>query len=140
MYRTSFVVLILSLPLAAQQPRPLPDQNAFLREVRKHLETDDQRQQGYTYVETRRQTKLDKSGRPQGESVKVMESYPGFPGEDRWERVISEDGKPTPAAELARQDRKRQEAAEAFVRAQSRQTASDRAKAAREREKDQRER
>lgn len=140
MYRTVLTLLLLALPLAAQHARPLPDQDAFLREVRRHLQTDDQAQHGYAYVETRRQEKLDKSGRPQGQSVKVIESYPGFPGEDRWERVISEDGRPTPAAELAKQDRKRQEAAEAFVRAQRRQTASDRARSAREREKDLRER
>ena len=36
---------------------------------------------------------LDRAGQPQGESVKLLESYPGFPGEPRWERVISEDGK-----------------------------------------------
>ena len=37
------------------------------------------------YVETRREQKLDKRGRVQEESAKVLESYPGLPGEERWE-------------------------------------------------------
>src|SRR5262245_49603808 len=148
MFRTTAAVLLLALPLAAHQARPassrverpLPDRDAFLRDVRKHLQTDEQRQEGYSYVETRRQAQLDKNGNPQGESVKVFESYPGFPGERRWERLISEDGKPVPKAELEKQDRKRREEAEAFIRKQQKETDADRAKAAREREKTRRER
>ncbi|HKB13548.1 MAG TPA: hypothetical protein VKD69_22935, partial [Vicinamibacterales bacterium] len=63
-------VVVLSLlvaPLHAQ--RPLPDQQTFLQEVRKRLDTDDDRQSGYMYVETRRNQKLDKAGRPTGESI-----------------------------------------------------------------------
>src|SRR5690348_11073613 len=104
------LVLLFALPLSAQQPRPLPDPDSFARETRKRLELDEDRQSGYTYREVRKQVKLDKDGRPQGESVKVLESYPGLPGEDgRWERLVSEDGKPVPPAELDKRDRKRQQ-------------------------------
>ena len=42
------IAVTSAVPLsAAQPPRPLPDQQAFLREVRKHLDTDDDRQRGY---------------------------------------------------------------------------------------------
>src|SRR5262245_59327473 len=130
MFRAVVAALLLAVPLGAQAPRPLPDRDVFLAEVRRHLQTDEQRQQGYAYVETRRQVKLDKSGRPAGESVKVFESYPGFPGQSRWERLVSEDGKPVSPAELEKADRKRREAADEFLRTERRQTESDRAKAA----------
>ena len=88
----------------AAQNRPLPDQESFLIETRKHLQTDSTLQSGYVYVETRRELKLDKGGCTRGESVKVFESYPGLPGEERWERLIAEDGGPVPTEELARQE------------------------------------
>jgi hypothetical protein len=68
------------------------------------------------YVETRRELKLDTQGRTQKESVEVIESYPGLPGEDRWERVIVLNGQPRPAAELERVDRDRRRQAEAVAR------------------------
>ena len=68
------------------QNQPLPDQETFLKETRKHLQTDTSVQSSYMYVETRREVKLDKDGRTAEESVKVSESYPGLPGQPRWER------------------------------------------------------
>lgn len=100
-------VAALSIATLGAQNRPLPDQDAFLKETRRHLQTDSSVQSSYMYVETRREQKLDSDGRKQEESVKVYESYPGLPGQPRWERLISEDGKPVAASELAEQDRAR---------------------------------
>src|SRR5262249_9324307 len=139
--RARAAVLLLSLlapPLAAQQ-RPLPDQQAFLEEVRKHLDTDDFRQLGYVYVETRRVRKLDKAGQPTSESVKTLESYPGLPGEERWERVLSEDGKAIPPQELERRDRERQKHVEEYVRALAKDPQQLKAKEERERQRRRRE-
>src|SRR6185436_8168464 len=96
-------ILIAGSTLGAQN-RPLPDQESFLSETRKHLQTDSALQSSYVYVETRRELKLDKDGRTKEESVKVVESYPGLPGEARWERLIAEGGRPVPSEELAKQD------------------------------------
>jgi hypothetical protein len=116
----SLFTLVLAAALVAvvaAQERPLPELEPFLREVRRHLEPDDQRQSGYMYAETRHELKLDKSGKSTKETVKVLESYPGLPGEDdRWERLISEDGKPVPADELAKRDREREKKAQDYVR------------------------
>lgn len=101
--------------LSAQE-RSLPDKDAFLAEVRTHLQTDQALQSSYTYIETRREQKLDEQGSVTEESVKVFESSPGLPGERRWERLIEEDGTPVPAAELARQDRERQKKAQEIAR------------------------
>jgi hypothetical protein len=97
----------LSVNALAAHDRPLPDQEAFLKETRKNLQTDTSIQSSYTYVETRRELKLDKDGRTVEESIKVSESYPGMPGEPRWERLISKNGQPVSAEDLAEQDRER---------------------------------
>jgi len=138
--KAAFALLpLLATALAAQQ-QPLPDQRTFLQEVRKHLDTDEFRQLGYMYVETRRDRKLDKAGQPTGESVKMLESYPGLPGEERWERVLSEDGKAIPPQELERRDRERQKHVEEYARKLAKDPEQMKAKEERERERRRRER
>ena len=124
----------------AAQERPLPDLESFLAETRKHLQTDSTLQSGYVYVETRRELKLDKGGRTREESIKVFESYPGLPGEERWERIIAEDGRPVPPEELARQDREREQKAHEMVQRLARDSSKELARQARELQKAGRER
>jgi len=121
-------VACLLVVAGAAQERPLPEREACLRETRKHLQTDTSLQSSYVYVETRREQKLDKRGRVLEESVKVFESYPGLPGENRWERLIAENGRPRPAAELEKVDRDRQQQAEALARRFTEQPAKERAR------------
>jgi hypothetical protein len=135
----ALALLIAGSTLAAQN-RPLPDQDAFLIETRKHLQTDSTLQSSYVYVETRREQKLDKGGRTREESVKVFESHPGLPGEERWERLIAEDGRPVPPEELARQDRERQQKADEMVKRLARDASKEVARQERERQKARRER
>ena len=128
------LLLIGSATLAAQG-RPLPDQTAFLIEVRKHLQTDSALQRSYVYVETRREQKLDKRGRTSEESVKVFESYPGLPGEPRWDRLIAENGRPVPPGGLAKQDREREKKANTMVQRLAEDSARERARQEREYQK-----
>jgi len=110
-------LVMLSVAAVVAQDRPLPDRETFLRDVRAKLRTDSSLQSSYIYTETRREQKLDDRGRVVNESVKVYESYPALPGEDqRWERLMSEDGKPRPASELEKEMRDRQKKAEQLVR------------------------
>ena len=132
-------LLIAGSTLGAQN-RPLPDQESFLIETRKHLQTDSTLQSSYVYVETRREQKLDKGGRTREESVKVVESYPGLPGEERWERLIAEDGRPVPPEELARQDRERQQKANEMVQRLARDASKELARQERDLQKARRER
>jgi hypothetical protein len=122
------------------QDRPLPDQESFLTETRKHLQTDSTVQRSYVYVETRREMRLAKDGRTREESVKVIESYPGFPGEDRWERVTAEDGRPVAPDELDRQDRERQQKANEIVQRLARNSSKELARQERELQQARRER
>jgi hypothetical protein len=129
---------LIAVPVFCQE-RPLPEAQGFLREVRSRLQPDEVRQSDYAYVETRKDQTLDKSGRPTRETVTVYESYPALPGEARWLRLISKNGVPVPAAELAKKDRERQEHVLKYARRIERQTDRDRAAEARRREKARRE-
>jgi hypothetical protein len=124
---------------AAVQDRPLPDQPTFLQEVRKRLQTDDERQSSYMYIQTRRERSLDKSGNPTRETTKVYESYPALPGEGRWRRLVAVDGKPVPAGDLEKQDRERQKKVQEYLRKAQTQSDQDRAAQARAKEKSRRE-
>jgi len=124
--------LLIAGSTSGAQNQPLPDQQSFLLEMRKHLQSDRTLQRSYVYTETRRELKLDKDGRTREESVKVVESYPGLPGEERWERLIAEDGRPVPPEELARQDRERQQKANEMVQRLARNSTKELARQERE--------
>lgn len=130
-------VVFCALVLVSAQDRPLPDSQAFIARVKAHLATDDERQSGYTYVERATQTKVDGKGRATDTSVKVFEVYPGLPGEDRYRRLIEEDGRPVPPDKLASEDRARQKAAESYVKTAS--SAAGRDQQTRQQDKDRRE-
>ena len=124
-------VLLLVAPHA--QERPLPDFHTFAAEVKKHLATDEERQSGYVFNERRVEQKVNAAGRVTGESVKIYEVYPGLPDEDRYRRLIEEDGRATPPDRLAKQDSERRKKAEEYARKQA--VASERQKDAREQDK-----
>jgi hypothetical protein len=119
-------LLVPMLAVPAAQERPLPDFAPFATQVKKKLATDEERQSGYMFMERRTDQKLDGSGRPTSESVKVFEVYPGLPGEDRYRRLIEEDGKRVPAQKLAAQDRERRQDVESYAKKMA--SASDRRK------------
>jgi len=136
----AFVCIAAVAPASQAQDPPLPDPDRFLQQVRKHLETDDERQTGYMYVEKRREQKLDSAGRPTGESLKVFESYPGLPGEGRWRRLIAEDGRPVPPADLEKVDGERRKRAEEYAQRLAKDPAKERARETQERDRVKRER
>lgn len=126
------VTFLLAAAVTAQE-RPLPDYATFAAQVKTHLATDEERQSGYMFIERRTEQKLDGAGRTTSESVKVFEVYPGLPGENRYRRLIEENGKPVTADKLAQQDRERRTDVDSYVRSQASQ--SQREKALRENEK-----
>ena len=136
--RSALLTLALSLTLlgiVATQERPLPDYETFTAQVKKHLATDEARQSGYTFIERRIEQRLDASGRTTEEAVKVFEVYPGLPGEDRYRRLIEEDGKPVPPDKLAQQDRERQRDVESYARKLSSEPEREKATRAIEKER-----
>src|SRR5262245_48400117 len=115
----SLVLGVLFLVAPHAQERPLPDFNTFAAEVKKHLATDEERQSGYVFNERRVEQKVNAAGRVTSESIKVYEVYPGLPDEDRYRRLIEEDGRPTPPGKLAKQDSERRKQAEEYARKQA---------------------
>lgn len=133
------LLVALSFRPTAAQERPLPDFDTFVSEARKRLQADDVRQSEYVYVETRREQKLDGSGRATRETLNVYESYPALPGEFRWQRQTVKDGKPLPAAELAKRDQERQKKVLEYARRLEREPEKVRAAEAKKRAEEQRE-
>jgi hypothetical protein len=88
------------------------------------------------FIQRRTEQKVDASGRAKDESVKVFEVYPGLPGENRYRRLIEEDGKPVPQDKLVAQDRDRQKEVESYLRRVS--TDARRQKEAQQRDKERR--
>jgi len=123
--------ILVAAPLA--QERPLPDFNTFASEVKKHLATDEERQSGYVFNERRVEQKVSADGRVTGQSVRVFEVYPGLPGEDRYRRLIEEDGRAVAPNKLAQQDAERRKKAEEYARKQT--VVSERQKEARQLDK-----
>ena len=124
-------VLLAAAPQA--QDRPLPDFDTFAAEVKKHLATDEERQSGYVFNERRVEQKVNAMGRVTSESVRVYEVYPGLPGEDRYRRLIEEDGRSISPDRLAKQDAERRKKAEEYARKQA--VPSERQKEVREQDK-----
>jgi len=136
--RSALLTLALSftlLAIGATSERPLPDYETFAAQVKKHLATDEARQSGYTFIERRIEQRLDASGRTTEEAVKVFEVYPGLPGEDRYRRLIEEDGKPIPPDKLAERDRERQRDVESYARKLSSEPEREKASRAIEKER-----
>jgi len=129
----ALALAVLLVVAAPAQERPLPEFNTFAAEVKKHLATDEERQSGYVFNERRLEQKVNAAGRVTDESVKVYEVYPGLPGEDRYRRLIEENGRPTPPERLARLDAERRKKAEEYARKQA--VASERQKEARTQDK-----
>jgi hypothetical protein len=130
------IAALLAVAATSAQERPLPDFDTFAAQVKKHLATDEERQSGYMFLERRTEQKVDGAGRVTSESVKVFEVYPGLPGEERYRRLIEENGQGLVPEKLARQDRERREDVESYAKAQA--SEPRRQKAAREHEKSRR--
>jgi hypothetical protein len=113
--RPVFLLFTVLLATASAQDRPLPDYDTFAANVKLHLAFDEERQSGYMFAERRTEQKLDAGGKIKGESVKLFEVYPGLPGEDRYRRLIEQDGKAVAPAKLAQNDRERQKEVEAYA-------------------------
>jgi hypothetical protein len=131
--RPLLISLLLLVAAVPAQERPLPDYNAFAAQVKKHLATDEERQSGYMFLERRTEQKLDGDGKLTSEAVKVYEVYPGLPGEERYRRLIEENGRQLVADKLARQDAERQKEVQEYTKTQA--SESRREKADREHDK-----
>ena len=72
--------------------------------MRGAIRFDDDLQQAYTYLERRRDVKFSGLGKVSVGPLRTFEVYPSNQPGRTYKRLIAVDGKPLPAAELARRD------------------------------------
>lgn len=128
-------ILVMPLPLSAQPASappgaapPLPDLKTFVAQTRSHIRLDNLVRADYTCLQRETEVKLDGDGRPTGTSTRVYEIYPAAGGAGSYRRLVSRDGVPLPAAELAENDRRRQSEVEQQARAMQRENPGEREK------------
>ncbi len=137
MLRCLFLVVVsiaLAVP-AVSQERPLPDLQAFMAEARKHIRTDDQLLNQYTFREHRRDIHLTKLGKLTAGAMEVFEVYPGVPPVRTYRRLVEVDGRPRSAADLEKDDREHRKKVEEALAKAEKESASDRAKRLQRRQK-----
>ena len=124
--------LALGLALLAIGPRAaraqaftdtvsVPDRAAFVERVKRNLLDDQDVERLYTYTERSRQFRTER-GQRRMKTELVYEVYPEPDGRGIYRRLVATDGKPTPPAELEKQDRKRREAVEKALQKQAGET------------------
>jgi len=111
---------------------PLPDVSAFAAKVRARLRSDRALQAQYTFLERREEISMSRLGKVKDGPVKVYEVYPSEDPGNLYKRLVSVDGKPLSAAELAKNDAVHQK--DIFARLN--ESAPQKAKRAREEAKD----
>ncbi len=102
-----------SLPLCAQGPPPAKDATtsdaaSLLAEIRRRMPLDADLQSGYVCIQRETEVRLDGDGHPTSKTTREYEMYPAVGGSPPFKRLITRDGIPVPAAELAESDRRRQ--------------------------------
>ncbi|HEY6931216.1 MAG TPA: hypothetical protein VJA66_16205 [Thermoanaerobaculia bacterium] len=104
--------------LAQETPAsaPLPEIRPFLKEVRRHLRSDEALLSQYTFTEKLTEHRLDGKGQITKTKAEVYEVYPSFEPGQTYRKLVVRDGVPIPAAEQAEQDRKQTIAADKQVR------------------------
>ena len=89
---------------AVSENTPLPDVSAFAASVRARLRSDRALQAQYTFLERREEIAVSKLGKVKDGPVKVYEVYPSEEPGNLYKRLVSVNGQPLSAAELARND------------------------------------
>jgi hypothetical protein len=87
-------------------PAPLPEIRPFLKEVRRHLRSDEALLAQYTFMEKLTEHRLDAKGRITKTKSEIYEVYPSFEPGQTYRKLVVRDGVPVPASEREDQDRK----------------------------------
>ena len=106
----TYAFLLLSCLLQASNPaaeaaKPLPELDPFLQGIRKHLHSDRMLLSRYTYVERMTFRQLDSGGKVKKTELREYEVYPSLDERSTYRKLISRDGKPLSAEEMAKQER-----------------------------------
>ena len=114
--------------LFAQDDRPLPDAESFLKEVRANLQLDNDILDGYTYLERRTDADIGFFGGVGTKPPKLYRVYRSRKLDMSYRRLLELDGEPISDAELIQQDRRHRAEQLKAARERARESAKDRAK------------
>ena len=121
-------VSIAGSSLIAQDDRPLPDAESFLKEVRANLQLDNDILDGYTYLERRTEADIGFFGGVATEPPKLYRVYRSRELDMFYRRLLEVDGEPIDDEELIRQDRRHLAEQLKAARERARESEKDRAK------------
>ena len=85
---------------------PLPEIRAFLEEVRRGLHTDELLVDRYTFNEKRMERRFDAAGKVKEVTLELYEVYPSPNPGRTYRKLVERNGRPLPASEIEKQDRK----------------------------------
>jgi hypothetical protein len=123
------VVCATSFPLLAEGPVPaIPDERAFLEEVKENLKSDNLLLEQYTFTETYRERRLDGKGGLKKTRNETYEVYPSMEPGKLYRRLVARDGRRLSEQELAEQDRKQEAKIEKRDRIRAEEDAAARAR------------
>lgn len=95
---------------------PLPEIRPFLKEVRRHLRSDEALLAQYTFMERLTEHRLDGKGQITKTKSEVYEVYPSFEPGQTYRKLVVRDGVPVSASEREEQDRKQAAEVEKLAR------------------------
>src|SRR5687767_9960331 len=98
--------LVLVLVWFGQQPRPLPDEEAFFAAARENLARANREQNRYAYKERRTELHMNPFGRLGTGEVRLYEVTPAPEPSVYFRRLLERDGKPVADSKPERQQRR----------------------------------
>jgi hypothetical protein len=138
-------LLIVSLgggqvPGDSSPSQALPPRDQFMARVRAALRIDPELQQGFTYLERRREVKFSALGKVSVGPLRTFEVFPAADPARTYKRLIAVDGKPLDAEELRKRDAEHARDIEEQARRDQRESPDQRARRLEQIEDDRRER
>jgi hypothetical protein len=121
------------------QPPPAPDV-AFLQRVKAALTLDHEVQQGFTYIEKRRDVRITALGKFVVGPLRTFEVHPSPEPGKTYKRLIASDGQPLSPAELAERDEEHRRDLEQEARKRQSETEEQRARRLEREQEERRER
>lgn len=125
------IVFTAALPLLADGPPlppAIPDERAFLEEVKENLKSDQSLLEQYTFTERYTERRLDGRGGLKKSRNETYEVYPSMEPGKLYRRLIARDGQRLSEKELAEQDHKQEAKIEKRDRIRAEEDAAARAR------------
>jgi hypothetical protein len=110
------------------QPPPSVQDDAFLQRLRASIALDRDLQQGFTYIEKRRDVRITTLGKFVVGPLRTFEVHPSPEPGRTYKRLIAVDGQPLSPAELAQRDEEHRRDLEKEARKQQRESEEQRAR------------